>query len=185
MSVGKSCLTLFAAVALASCGVGGSPEQSDQAEMPSAAVPGEAASKPATDLIFCAEVQRRLSQQDCDDLTTVAAAARDGVAAFNVPPMERGTATTLQLAILFAPPEAEPSAEAEIRAIEAAAGASNATGAYEDRGDGDEDSSSGGISPGNEPVAGASNPERPEDIVARLPGEVESYKPVVGRFMRA
>ncbi len=178
MSFGKSCLTLFAAVALASC-MKAEQSQSGEAEMPSTAAQGEAASKPATDLIFCAEVQRRLSQQDCDDLTTVAAAARDGVAAFNVPPMERGTATTLQLAISFAPPESE------LNALEAAASAPNNSGGAADQGSTDQGSSSGGPSPDNQPVASASNPERPEDIVARLPGEVESYKPVVGRFMRA
>jgi hypothetical protein len=179
MSVRKSCVTLFAAFALVSC-MKAEQSQSGQSEMPSTApAPGEVASKPATDLIFCAEVQRRLSQQDCDDLTSVAAAARDGVAAFNVPPMERGKATTLQLAISFAPPEAERSA------VGAAAGAPDDSGGNADQGSVDEDSSSGGLPPDNQPVAGASNPETPEDIVARLPGEVESYKPVVGRFMRA
>ena len=166
MSVQKSCFALFAAAALVSC-MQAPPEQSGESEMPSTAASGNAATKSATDLIFCAEVQRRLSQEDCDDLTNVAAAARDGVAAFNVPPMERGKAATLQLAISFAP------TAADLNDIEAAAGAG-----------GDERSSSGGVSPNNKAAARGGNPERPEDIVARLPGEVESYKPVVGRFMR-
>jgi hypothetical protein len=178
MAFGKSCLTLFAATLLASC-MQAKPEQSGENDTPATAAPGNEAASSAADLIFCAEVQRRLSQQDCDDLTAVAAAARDGVAAFNVPPMERGKATTLQLAISFAPPEAERSA------VEAAADAPDDSGSNADQGSVDEDSSSGGLPPDNQPVAGASNPERPEDIVARLPGEVESYKPVVGRFMRA
>ena len=184
MSFGKSCLTFFAAVALASC-MKAEQSQSGESEMPSTAAQGEAASKPATDLIFCAEVQRRLSQQDCDDLTTVAAAARDGVAAFNVPPMERGIATTLQLAISFAPPEAELSAVEADNSADAAVGDPDDASGAADQGSTDQGSSSGGPSPDNQPVAGVSNPETPEDIVARLPGEVESYKPIVGRFMRA
>jgi hypothetical protein len=181
MSFGKSCLTLFAAFALASC-MKADQSQSGESEMPSTAAPSDTATTPATDLIFCAEVQRRLSQQDCDDLTSVAAAARNGVAAFNVPPMERGKATTLQLAISFAPPEPLPAPDLN---AEAAAGAPTDDQGSADREGDDEPSSSGGLPPDNQPVAGASNPERPEDIVARLPGEVESYKPVVGRFMRA
>jgi hypothetical protein len=184
MSFGKSCLALFTAAALVSC-MQAPPEQSGESEMPSTAAPGDTATAPATDLIFCPEVQRRLSQQDCDDLTTVAAAARDGVAAFNVPPMERGKATTLQLAISFAPPEAEPSAVEADNSADAAAGDPDDASGAADQGSTDQGSLSGGVSPDNEPVAGSSNPERPEDIVARLPGEVESYKPVVGRFMRA
>lgn len=187
MSVRNISLTLFAAFALLSCAQGGPPNEAE----PTTGVgleDGPATTPPtATDLIFCPEVQRRLPKEDCDDLTTVAAAARQGVAAFNVPPMERGKAATLQLAISFAPPEAEPADAAVANASASADAGANASASIEDLNDiepsaGD---SSGGINPDNEPVAGAVPPERPEDIVAQLPGEVESYKPVVGRFMRA
>jgi hypothetical protein len=132
----------------------------------------------AGDLIFCPEVQRRLSQSDCDDLTRVADAAKQGTAAFNVPELERGKATTLQLAISFALPEI-PLNEAtdvdDVMGNAADAAPTNMT----------DDMSSGVVPKANRPVAAPRPSETPEDIVGRLPGEVESYQPVVGRFMRA
>lgn len=82
------------------------------------AVPGATASPPSpSETIFCPEIQRRVSRADCDDLTSTAALAEQGTAAFNVPPMVRGEATTLQLAIGYAveaPATTGPTAVAEV-----------------------------------------------------------------------
>lgn len=70
-----------------------------------ASVPGAAPTPSPAEAIFCPEIQRRVSREDCDDLTSTAAMAEEGTAAFNVPPMTRGQSTTLQLAIGYAAPD--------------------------------------------------------------------------------
>lgn len=78
------------------------PADSEQA-------PAVGAEAPNTE--FCAEVGRRVSVEDCNDLSALADEAARGSAAFNAPdPMQRGDVHTLQLAISLAPPEQQAAA---------------------------------------------------------------------------
>ncbi|MBU3077073.1 hypothetical protein [Sphingomonas quercus] len=147
------------------------------------AVPPPPPPPPPGALVFCPEVGRRISQQDCDDLTAVADQARQGVAAFNAPePMYRGKTVTLQLAIGFAPPPAEPG---EMTPDNVAAGSNDiAAIGTPDVGEAISNAAAGH----NRPEPARVRPVRPvspSDTVGQLPGKVVSYQPVVGRYMRA
>ena len=92
---------LMAVLVLAACGQ--VAQQSAPAESESAA---PAASAQAEETVFCPEIARRWSAQECEDFTNLARSAEAGAAAFNAPdPMERGETHTLQLAVSYAPPE--------------------------------------------------------------------------------
>jgi len=143
-----------------------------------AAVPAASAS-----LVPCPEVGRRLTQQDCEDLTSVANNARAGVAAFNAPEvMVRDKPVVLELAVGLSQPENQPAAPDE--AVPANEADANAIG--------DQNSN---VAEVNQPrihhlahtarPPAPPKPQTPEDIVRELPGTVVSYSPVVGRFMHA
>ena len=94
---------LTAVLVLAACGQ--VAQQSAPAESESVA---PAASAQAESTVFCPEIARRWSAQECEDFTNLARSAEAGAAAFNAPdPMERGETHTLQLAVSYAPPERE------------------------------------------------------------------------------
>lgn len=105
---------LMAVLVLAACGQ--VTEQSAPADGPAASVQGE-------ETVFCPEIERRWSAQECEDFTNLARSAEAGAAAFNAPdPMERGETHTLQLAVSYAPPEprdreAAPSPAAETQPL--------------------------------------------------------------------
>lgn len=109
---------LMAVLVLAACGQ--ATEQSAPAESESTA---PAASAQSESTIFCPEIERRWSAQECEDFTNLARSAEAGAAAFNAPdPMERGETHTLQLAVSYAPPEprdpeAAPSPAAETQPL--------------------------------------------------------------------
>ena len=132
-------------------------------------------------MIFCAEVQRRTSRTDCDDLTATAQAASRGTAAFNVPPMTRGRATPIQLVISLDPPMTweEPVPAAEGKADNEAAAPGDAI-----------TNESDGKDAGNAatpPPAPSRSPasDNPAEVVEAMPGPTEHYSPLVGRHMRA
>jgi hypothetical protein len=155
---------------------------------------------------FCAEVGRRVSVEDCEDLTRLADEAARGTAAFNAPnPMRRGDVHTLQLAISTEPPA--PPAPADVvegsppdderseaaREIEDAdwaavqeQGTSEAYGGYlaeypagEHAAEARAELRRRNAAPPPPPAA------TPEDVVDPLQGETETFTPLVGRFMRA
>jgi len=172
----KIAAPLFTVLLLSACG--NQPTAATEA-MSNASAPdlNETVPAPAGSLIFCPEVQVRLTQQDCDDLTGVADKARNGVAAFNAPnSMIRGKPVTLQLAVGLAP--------------EAQAGPAEAVAT--DNGSNDEMAEEGGgnVAEANRPrphpaIHHLAKPQTPEDVVGQLPGKVVSYSPIVGRFMSA
>jgi hypothetical protein len=140
------------------------------------------------ELAPCPEVGRRLTKQDCDDLTGVANSARAGVAAFNAPDtMVRDKPVVLELAVGLPQPESPPAAPDEMAlADEANSAALNETGSNVSE---DEDTN---VTEANRPrvhhrayAAKPAKPQTPEDVVGELPGKIVSYSPVVGRFMRA
>ena len=150
-------------------------------------------------LVPCPEVGRRLTQQDCDDLTGVANNARAGVAAFNAPEvMVRDKPVVLELAVGLPPPERPPAAPDETATANGAAPASNETDAVDpnDTGANATEDDNANVTEANRPRAHhhataiarppePPKPQTPQDIVGELPGKVVSYSPVVGRFMRA
>jgi hypothetical protein len=92
---------LMAALVLAACSK--APEQS----APAASEAAPEASAQAEETVFCPEIERRWSAQECEDFTNLARSAEAGAAAFNAPdPMQRGQTHTLQLAVSYAPPAA-------------------------------------------------------------------------------
>jgi len=147
-------------------------------------------------LVPCPEVGRRLTQQDCDDLTGVANNARAGVAAFNAPDvMVRDKPVVLELAVGLPPPESLPAASEETApANEASPDLSNEAG---DTGSNVSEDDNANVTDANRPrlhhrahasVIKPPEPPKvqtPQEIVGELPGKVVSYSPVVGRFMRA
>ena len=151
-------------------------------------------------LVPCPEVGRRLTQQDCDDLTGIANTARAGVAAFNAPEvMVRDKPVVLELAVGLPQPESPPAAPDEnATANEANPVVSNEASAADsnDIGANAVDDDNANVAEANRPRAHhhatalarpsePPKPQTPQDIVGELPGKVVSYSPVVGRFMRA
>ncbi|MES1199620.1 MAG: hypothetical protein ABUS48_06540 [Pseudomonadota bacterium] len=204
-------MTIAALLGLASCSQATSPDQQQSAEPappPSAQANGEP-------LIFCEEVGRRVSQQDCDDFNALARDAQTGVAAFNAPKdMKRGDTHTLQLAISYAPPQiqlAPPTSEATTTDAtggeQARPDLSAASGAG--RGDTEQAQNTPTTTPSDSPAStdddeyggthaaapgGPSRPSRaapppapvtPSETVQGLPGETVQFTPLVGRFMKA
>ncbi|NIJ18901.1 hypothetical protein FHS95_000570 [Sphingomonas naasensis] len=175
----RGVLTIGLLVSLAGCTGGGPTENASIDSMPvtNAAVAGE--------MIFCREINRRTTRQDCDDLTDTASQAARGTAAFNVPPMTRGKSTMIVLAISLEPP---PVAE------DAAGGAA---GNFADTAVTPENASAAenASAPVETPTTAAMPTPRPPhpgfkgaapaDVVKGLPGETEQYSPLVGRDMRA
>jgi len=151
-------------------------------------------------LVPCPEVGRRLTQQDCDDLTGVANNARAGVAAFNAPDvMVRDKPVVLELAVGLPQPDGSPAAPDENATANDANPAVSNEADTADSGDSSADASeddNADVTEANRPrahhhalaPARPTEPPRPQtlqDIVGELPGKVVSYSPVVGRFMRA
>lgn len=134
------------------------------------------------EMIFCKEVQQRTTVSDCDDLTLTAKASEEGTAAFNVPPMVRGTETILQLAISFRrPPE-----EADPATYKNGTDAGPSENAASSMGTGNE-APTPLPSPSPRPTRKPRPEPNPADVVKNLPGAgpPETYYPVVGRHMRA
>ena len=101
---------LMAALMLAACSE--APQQSAPAASESAPA---AAVAEAEQTVFCPEIERRWSAQECQDFTNLARSVEAGAAAFNAPdPMQRGQTHTLQLAVSYAPPEPREQASAEL-----------------------------------------------------------------------
>ncbi|HWA00475.1 MAG TPA: hypothetical protein VG841_09205 [Caulobacterales bacterium] len=164
----------------------------------SATTEEQAAPAPSVDAgggptIFCEEVGRRISQQDCDDFNALARDAQAGVAAFNAPKdMRRGETHTLQLAISYAPPQVQiappvsaqtptedaPAANEEMPPPPAPAMADDEHAVRR------EDAASG---PGGVTAAQAGPPraQTPAETVEGLPGDTVQFTPLVGRFMKA
>jgi hypothetical protein len=77
--------------------------------------PDQAVALAPAPLIFCAEIQQRVTQADCDDYVAQARSARAGLGAFNAPnPMTRDQTTTLELAVSFKPPAPGASTPEEV-----------------------------------------------------------------------
>lgn len=137
----------------------------------------------AGEMIFCREINRRTTREDCEDLTATAAEAKKGTAAFNVPPMTRGKATMIELAISLEPPPMEdPGSGGEPAVKNASDNATvpeNASATLE----------TPTPSPAPAPSPSATRPiskgPAPAEVVDALPGETEQYSPLVGRDMRA
>jgi len=185
------CAFAVLAMALAACG-----QVSDQPASDTAAVeeqPSTTATDP--DAQFCAEVGRRVSVADCEDLSRLADEAARGTAAFNAPnPMQRGDVHTLQLAISLAPPPAAevtppspaPNDGASQQTEDAAwaeAQRQNTTAAFDTylqrHSDGEyADEARAAI----ERLRSATSPG---EVVDPLQGDTVEFTPLVGRFMRA
>ncbi|MFT3727822.1 MAG: hypothetical protein QM759_08370 [Terricaulis sp.] len=152
---------VLALVVLAGCGQA-TQSAPDAAPPPSATTQTPDAQEPPPNAIFCAEVARRVTPEQCDTYQKLAQSAMRGMAAFNAPnPMQRGEARTLQLAIAAPPPPPPTSTPEPTRSEEQL----------------DRPSLSGATN------AGA--PQTPSDVVNQLPGQTVEFKPLVGRFMRA
>ncbi len=139
----------------------------------------------AGEMIFCREINRRTTRQDCDDLTETASQAKNGTAAFNVPAMTRGKSTMIVLAISLDPPPVEEPGSGGEPAVE------NASDNAPDNTTVPENASITLETPTPSPVPSpsAARPNfkgpAPADVVDDLPGETEQYSPLVGRDMRA
>lgn len=121
-------------------------------------------------LIFCEEVGKRVTAEDCDYYGELAKRTKVGVGAFNAPdPMTRGKTVTLQLVIAFAP---DPPVQGAEPAVDASA--NSAAPSIDDGG-----ASSGAPMPAPPPMP------TPAETVDQLPGETVTFAPTVGRFMKA
>ena len=121
-------------------------------------------------LIFCEEVGKRVTAEDCDYYGELAKRTKVGVGAFNAPdPMTRGKTVTLQLVIAFAP---DPPAEGAEPAVDT--NANSAASVIDEEG-----ASSGAPMPAPPPMP------TPAETVDQLPGETVTFAPTVGRFMKA
>lgn len=135
----------------------------------------------AGEMIFCREINRRTTRQDCDDLTETASQAKNGTAAFNVPAMTRGKSTMIVLAISLDPPPMEDPGSGGEPAVENASDNASAP----------ENASATLETPTPSPVPSpsAARPNfkgpAPAQVVDPLPGKTEQYSPLVGRDMRA
>jgi hypothetical protein len=135
----------------------------------------------AGEMIFCREINRRTTRQDCDDLTETAAQAKNGTAAFNVPTMTRGKATMIELAISLEPPPMEDPGSGGETLVENASDNASAP----------ENASATLETPTPSPVPSPSTARpsfkgpAPAEVVDDLPGRTEKYSPLVGRDMRA
>lgn len=158
-------LTVALLMALAGCDAARREASNASAEIVNAQVAGE--------MIFCREINRRTTRQDCDDLTQTASQAARGTAAFNVPPMTRGRATMIQLAISLEPPPMIDSAGGGEPIVDNASAPENAADAIEVTG------------PEPSPARPDLKGPAPVEVVKGLPGETEQYSPLVGRDMRA
>jgi hypothetical protein len=159
-------LLLAAALALASCG------QAEQASTPEpVAVEAPSAEAEArSDLPFCDEVGRRVSEADCADYERLAESATQGMAAFNAPdPMQRGETHMLQLAVSYAPPEPAPEQPSAAEPVAPELNADDAQGRAQSE----------------RPAPPAPAPLTPVETVDDLPGQTVEFEPLVGRFMRA
>lgn len=101
---------LAALLVLASCGQATAPAPEDQGPAPAASTPADTTPTDQSDSrVFCQEVGRRVSPEDCETYLQLAQSAQHGMAAFNAPnPMRRGEVHTLQLAISAPPPQPPP-----------------------------------------------------------------------------
>lgn len=136
--------------------------------------------------IFCAEIERRIGVQECDDLTTLADRAALGAAAFNTPnPMRLGEAHTLQLAISFAP-SPEPETPDDVLDVQEAA-PSEGEAPLDATSDVGGEFGAGAEARAVEDRPSLSSPPPPSvsETVDALPGETVEYAPIVGRSMRA
>ena len=182
------------ALTLAACGQASEGAKTADVSAPAATeAPSTAPADPQAE--FCAEVGRRVSVEDCTDLSRLADEAARGSAAFNAPnPMRRGAVHTLQLAISLAPPEEErtpsaaPSDETPAPSEEAAwaqAQRENTSAAFTEY---LEDHSAGThadeAQAALERLRNRPPPATPEDVVDPLQGDTVQYTPLVGRFMR-
>jgi len=187
---------VFAALALTLAACGQVTETAVE-EAPAATEEEQPSADPNAE--FCAEVGRRVSVEDCEDLSRLADEAARGTAAFNAPnPMQRGDVHTLQLAISTQPPpppvvEAsappEPADQVASREVEVvpSTGQQSRANAGQDSGQvcrtttGED----GAQRTFCRQVDGSYAPAAPEDVVDPLQGETETFTPLVGRFMRA
>lgn len=169
-------LTIAIAFLLAGCG-GGSREASNTS---ADAMGGANAAAPAGEMIFCREINRRTTRQDCDDLTETASQAERGTAAFNVPPMTRGKATMIVLAISLDPP---PAADAGMDDGAMVENVSDNASAAENVSAPAETPTTIALRPS--PTRSQHKGPAPSEVVEELPGETEQYSPLVGRDMRA
>lgn len=178
-------LTIAIALLLAGCG-GGRPDASN-----ASADAGDTANAaaPAGEMIFCREINRRTTRQDCDDLSATATQAERGTAAFNVPPMTRGEATMIVLAVsLDPPPEPDAAAGGEAAAENASDNASaseNASAPENVSAPVATPTTAPMLRPSPSPVRPRPKGPEPSEVVDALPGETERYSPLVGRDMRA
>jgi len=140
----------------------------------------ENAASSSGSLIFCPVIERRVTQADCDDLRETEKAAKVGTAAFNAPStIERGKAVTIQLAISLAAPVAASNSVGEENATNAAASdGNNAAGVPDNEAAQKKVFHSKTIVP-------VESVQKPEDVVKTMPGTVESYNPIVGKYMIA
>src|SRR5262245_18808990 len=98
---------VLALALLAGCGQTSTDMSAPDAAPPPTSEPTQSAPSltPEDATVFCAEVARRVTPQQCDTYVQLAKNATEGMAAFNAPnPMQRGEARTLQLAISATPP---------------------------------------------------------------------------------
>lgn len=150
-------VALAALLLLASCGQASQAPPPNQATEPAPSAAADSSS-PADAGVFCQEVARRVSPEDCQTYMQLAQNATRGMAAFNAPnPMRRGEMHLLQLAISAPPPTAAPAPDSAA-----------STGTNTDE---------------TSHVARA--PTTPGEVVGDLPGQTVEFQPLVGRFMRA
>ena len=186
----KIAAPLLTLLLLSACG-SGDRDVAENVAADTAAAPdlNETAPAPSAELMPCPEVGRRLTQQDCADLTGVANDARAGVAAFNAPEtMVRDKPVMLELAVGLPQPEsARPAPDAIAPVNETAPAISDDADSNMTEDD------NANVIEANTPrahharavAARPPKPQTPEDVVGELPGKVVSYSPIVGRFMRA
>lgn len=139
-------------------------------------------------MIFCDEVGRRVSQQDCDDFNALARDAQTGVAAFNAPKdLKRGETHMLQLAISYAPPP-PPQIQVTPPAGETTTTTTQSEDEEQARRDAPTPADAGPAHHAHHAAtteSGPPQPETPSETVQNLPGETVQFTPLVGRFMKA
>lgn len=144
---------------------------------------------PEGETIFCAEVQRRTTQEECDDFEAMARGANQGTAAFNVPKsMRRGDTVSLTLVVSHRPPDPLPAATdaATPPPPEDTAAVVEPTTDPADPGTAPAEGDPPEIPTGKAVIIPPPDPgPSPKEIVAELPGETIEMAPVVGRHMAA